>query len=189
MTFQFKIQLKNISKPPVWRRVIVPEDFTFERLHDVIQAAFGWDGSHLYEFSPQGIGSYPYIGIPSKAAWDEKPDMNSTRTKLSKIFYCEKQTFVYTYDFGDNWQHKITLELIIDDDLSKKAVCIGGKGACPPEDCGGPWGYESFLQIISDPNHDEYATMREWAGLAEGETWNDVAGFDLEKTNQAVLAV
>ena len=183
MAFQFKIQLKNISKPPVWRRVLVPENFTFHHLHKVIQAAFGWYNCHLYEFSPQGIGSYPYIGIPSEFQWDEEPDMNSTKTKLTKIFKSEKQTFVYTYDFGDDWKHKITLELITDDKLSKKATCIGGKGACPPEDCGGTWGYESFLETISDPNHNEYHAMREWAGLVEGQTWNDFAGFNLEKTN------
>lgn len=189
MAFQFKIQLKNISKPPVWRRVLVPENFSFHHFHKVIQAVFGWYDYHLYEFSPQGIGSYPNIGIPSDFDWDEAPEMNAKRTKLTKIFKIEKQKFVYTYDFGDNWQHVITLELITDDKVSKKAVCIGGKGACPPEDCGGTWGYQSFLEIISDPKHDEYHEMREWAGMEKGKTWEDIARFDLEITNSILKSV
>jgi len=189
MTFQFKIQLKGISKPPVWRRVLVPEDFTFNRFHKVIQAVFGWSNYHLFEFSPQGLGSYPTISISSDLEWDEKPDMNATRTKLSKIFTKEKQKYIYTYDFGDSWEHIITLEKIIDDNSSKKASCISGEGACPPEDCGGVWGYKSFLEIISDPKHPEYEEMREWAGLEEGETWEDIAGFNLEEANILVQNV
>ena len=185
MAFQFKIQLKDISQPPVWRRVLVPKDFTFDRLHEVIQAAFGWENYHLYEFSPQGIGSNPSITDPNGNDWDE-PDMDASETKLNEIFTKEKQTYIYTYDFGDSWEHKITLEKITDDNSSKKAACIGGEGACPPEDCGGVWGYESFLKIISDSQHPEYEGMREWAGLEEGETWEDVAGFNLEYVNEAV---
>ena len=186
MTLQFKIQLKGISEPSVWRRVIIPENFTFDRFHKVIQAAFGWYNCHLYEFSPQGLGSYPTISIPSDFDWDDKPDMNATKTKLNKIFTEEKQKYIYTYDFGDTWEHIITLEKITDDNLSKQASCIGGKGACPPEDCGGVWGYTSFLEVISDPQNPEYDEMREWADLEEGETWEDVAGFDLEKASEMV---
>jgi len=188
MAFQFKIQLKNTSTSPVWRRVLVPENFTFDRLHQVIQAAFGWEDYHLYQFSPRGWGSYPLITIPSEYD-SEKPDMDASKTKLNKVFTTEKQTYVYIYDFGDDWQHKITLEKIIDDKSLKKASCIGGKGACPPEDCGGPWGYEEFLQTISDPNHPDYEDMREWASLGEGETWEEVAGFHLEEANEAVQDV
>jgi len=188
MALQFKIQLKGISKPPVWRKVLVPKNFTFHDFHRVIQAAFGWQDYHLYQFSSQGWDSYPVIAIPSDDDW-EKPDMNSEKTKLSKIFTEEKQTYSYIYDFGDNWEHKITLEKITDDNSSKTASCIGGKGACPPEDCGGTWGYGSFLDVISNPEDPEHDGMLEWAGLEEGETWEDVARFDLEEVNKAVQAV
>ncbi len=94
MAFQLKIQLKNITKPPVWRQVIVPEKFTFHDLHRLIQLVFGWEDSHLYQFSPRGYGSNPTIAIPIKDDW-EQPDMNALKTSLNKIFTAEKQTFAY----------------------------------------------------------------------------------------------
>ena len=188
MAFQFKIQLKDISTSLVWRRVLVPENFTFDRLHRVIQAAFGWGNYHLYKFSPRGRRSKPVIALSSEFDY-EKPDMDACETTLDEVFTTEKQTYEYVYDFGDNWQHKIKLEKIIDDKSLEKASCIGGKGACPPEDCGGTWGYEEFLHTISDPNDPDYEGMREWASLDAGETWEEVAGFKLEEANKAVQEV
>ena len=91
MAYQFRIQLNNVTKPPVWRRVIVAEKSTFHELHQVIQLVFGWDDYHLYQFCPSGYGSNPVIAIPSEDDW-EKPDMNALKTKLNKVFAHEKQS-------------------------------------------------------------------------------------------------
>ncbi len=182
MALQFKIQLKNISKPPVWRQVVVPETFTFEKLHKVIQDAFGWEHEHLYQFSPTGYGSNPTIALPLEHDF-ERPDMNASKTKLKDVFTTEKQKYTYIYDFGDDWVHSIVLEKILPDKIIK-ATCLAGKGKCPPEDCGGPWGYERLLEILNDPQHEEYEDMREWLGLEEEDDEWDVNEFDLELTNE-----
>jgi len=181
MAYQFKIQLMNVAKPPVWRQIQVPEKLTFHDLHQLIQLAFGWSDGHLYQFSPKGYGSHPVIAIPSEEDW-EKPDMNAMKTKLNKVFTTEKQTFNYLYDFGDDWSHKITLEKLVSDEL-KSPVCLAGKGACPPEDCGGAWGYENLKVILADPKHEEHVDMKEWLGLDEDEDW-DANYFDLEEVNE-----
>jgi len=180
MAYQFKIQLMNVTKPPVWRQIQVPEKITFHDLHHVIQLVFGWEDCHLYQFRPKGYGSHPLIGIPSKEDWDQV-DFNSKKTKLNKVFTHEKQTFNYIYDFGDDWSHKITMEKLVPDTI-KGPVCLKGKGACPPEDCGGPWGYENLKAIMADPKHEEYADMRDWLGLDNDEDW-DVNRFDIDEVN------
>ncbi|MDD2345723.1 MAG: plasmid pRiA4b ORF-3 family protein [Bacteroidales bacterium] len=180
MTFQFKIQLTRLSKPSVWRRVLVPANYTFDELHSVIQISFGWEFSHLYQFSPDGYGSHPIIALPDDEGWDE-PDLDAGKTKLKTIFTSEKQTYVYIYDFGDDWIHKITLEKILTEKITSPK-CLKGKGKCPPEDCGGPWGYMSLLETFNNPSHEEYHEIREWYGLNEGETW-DVNEFDMEDVN------
>lgn len=185
MLLTFRIQLANVTKPPVWRRVTVPANFSFEQFHFIIQRAFGWLNCHLYQFSDKGYGSDVFIGEPSNDDWHEIKD--SSKIKLSKVFTSKGQRYTYIYDFGDSWVHKITLE-DMDDRQAAQADCIAGKGACPPEDCGGPWGYESFKDIMKNPKHPEYEEMREWIGLAEDEQW-DPAAFDIEAARLAVSKV
>jgi hypothetical protein len=113
--YQFKITLGG-STPPIWRRIQVPETYTFWDLHVAIQDVMGWSGHHLY-------------------------------------------------DFGDAWVHEILLEKILP---REKGVtyprCLKGRRACPPEDSGGIWGYDEILEVIRDPQHDDYEEMREWVG-------------------------
>ncbi len=184
MIYQFKIQLADIKQPPVWRRVTVPDTFNFEQFHQVIQAAFGWFDYHLYMFSPDGYGSIPMITNDEEADDDS---IMAEKIKLSKIFSNEGDKYVYIYDFGDDWKHKITLEKILPG-KTKTADCLAGKGACPPEDCGGPWGYENLLHILADKKHAEYAEMAEWVGLEENEEW-DVNAFDLELAQEMVREI
>lgn len=180
MTYQFKIQIKNISKPTVWRRVEVPATCTFDELHIAIQLVFNWENCHMYMFSPKGYGSNPVIALINEDDW-EKPDMDALETTLSEIFNAEKQTFVYTYDFGDDWIHSITLEKIIDKTIPYP-VCLAGKGACPFEDCGGAWGYEDLKLILTDPSHKEHKSMRKWYGLKKDQIF-DPEAFDKDETN------
>jgi len=162
MTFQFKIQLKNISKPPVWRRVLVPSQFSFQRFHLVIQEAFGWENYHFFQFSPGGFGSGPFIKEPFEDD-DYEGFMDAGKTKINEIFKKEGQKFTYIYDFGDSWEHKITLEKITAD----KTI---------------------LAEILKDPTNPEYEEMKEWLGLDDDEEW-DADGFDLEETRAMVRIV
>lgn len=185
---QFKIRIKDIKKPPVWRRVIVPETFTFHRLHEVIQAAFGWENTHLYQFSPHSWSREGRITLPYDDDWEPEPAIDSTTEKLKDIFKEEGQTYIYIYDFGDGWQHLITLEKMTDE-KSLKASCLAGKGACPPEDCGGPWGYEGIKELFATkPESDEANELREWLSLKNDEVW-EPNEFDLNETNEMVRDV
>ncbi len=179
-TFQFKVQIKGITKPPVWRRLTVPENISFYKFHIALQVAFGWTNSHLFKFSPDGYRSEPCI----QQKFDDDMDfgfeaaLDANKTKLSKIFKKEKQKFTYIYDFGDSWEHSITLEKIIPTNTTFPAL-LAGKGACPPEDCGGIWGYDEMKEVLKDPKNEEYTDYAEWLGLEKGETW-DAAHFEIE---------
>lgn len=186
MVFKLKIQIKNLDNPKVWRKVLVPAHFTFHQLHMVIQAAFGWENSHLYLFSPKGYRSHPVIGVEMDD-FDADPTLGSKKTKLSSIFITKGQKFTYIYDFGDDWVHNIVVEEIIDQ-KSVRAEFVSGKGACPPEDCGGPWGYYRMLQILEDPKDEEYEDTLDWLGLKESEKL-DLHFFDPEKVKSKLLAI
>lgn len=108
--------------------------------------------------------------------------MNAMKTKLNKVFTSEKQAFTYIYDFGDDWVHQIVLGKILPDDI-KSLVCLNGNGACPPEDCGGSWGYENLKAILADPKHEEHEDMKEWLGMDEDEDW-DANSFDIDEVNK-----
>ncbi|MEI9910950.1 MAG: plasmid pRiA4b ORF-3 family protein [Bacteroidota bacterium] len=190
MAFQFKIQISNITYPPVWRRVLAPERFSFLQMHSLIQISFGWENSHLFQFSPKGYGSWPQIGIPMEdddLLFAGEKKLNAAKIKLKEVFTEPKQKFTYIYDFGDDWFHDLTLEKITEDKLLR-ADCLAGKGACPPEDCGGPHGYENLKMIMNDPRDPEYKEMKEWLGLAKTQKW-DADAFDLEAIRKQVAKI
>ncbi|MDB5086268.1 MAG: hypothetical protein JWR09_262 [Mucilaginibacter sp.] len=186
MPFQFKIQIADIQKPRVWRRVIVSEDLTFDIFHQIIQAAFGWGNCHMYQFSKQGWASYPIYKIPEDYD-DEGMVRDSMEVKLSEVFSKPKETFTYIYDFGDTWKHQILLEKIIDEKILMP-MCTAGKGACPPEDCGGVYSYYDLLDILDDPKHHDHKEMRKWLGLSKGQQW-DVNAFDINEVNDRLKLV
>ncbi len=171
--YQIKISLIG-AKPPIWRTVLVPSNLKLAAFHDVIQVAMGWTESHLHQF----IANQVFYGIPDDEFELEMED--ETKYKLSQLLKKEKESLIYEYDFGDSWEHKILLEKILPfDTKTALPVCIKGKRACPPEDCGGIWGYEELLKTISDPKHPEREDMLEWLG---GEF--DPEEFDLEGINE-----
>lgn len=165
--YQFKITLK-VVKPPVWRRIQVPETYTFWDLHVAIQDAMGWADYHLHEFemiNPRTMGK-ELIGMPDEdsIAYGQRI-LCGWRQKISAWFFDDNNKAQYRYDFGDGWQHTIKLESIFPraaDILYPQ--CVAGSRACPPEDCGGPWGYENMLEIIDDKHHKEHESMMEWLG-------------------------
>jgi Plasmid pRiA4b ORF-3-like protein len=180
VNIQFRIQIKNISKPPVWRKLSIPDSFTFEDLHLAIQVAFGWDDYHLFQFCPSGWGSNPVITVPNDDS--EEDDIDASETTLGEIFTEEGQKYTYIYDFGDDWEHEILVEGITDLGANT-VVLLGGKGKCPPEDCGGPWGYANLVEILADPKNPEHKDMKEWLGIGPKEKW-DTNDFDLKATQK-----
>lgn len=177
-TLQLKIVL-NGTKPPVWRRFLVNDSITFAKFHWVIQTVMGWTNSHLHEFSVNGM----QIGEPHEDYDHELTD--SKKIRLNELLKPEKQKFRYLYDFGDSWDHIITVEKIIEKDGTPKTFeCIDGKRACPPEDCGGVWGYEDFLKAISNKNHPEHKEMLDWIGGSF-----DSEEFDLNEINKSLSKI
>jgi len=165
--YQFKITLKG-TKPPIWRRIQVPETYTFWDLHVAIQDAMGWDDYHLHEFtllSPK-TGRKVKIGIPSDEdvdyGWEVLAEWNQ---KIAHYFSSENSKADYVYDFGDGWEHSIKLEKILPRETGVAYPrCIDGRGACPPEDCGGIGGYAEFLEAIGDPANELHEDMLDWVG-------------------------
>ena len=165
--YQFKITLKG-TKPPIWRRILVPETYTFWDLHVAIQDAMGWEDYHLHEFtllSPK-TGRKVKIGIPSDEdvdyGWEVLAEWNQ---KIAHYFSSENSKADYVYDFGDGWEHSIKLEKILPRETGVAYPrCIDGRGACPPEDCGGIGGYAEFLEAIGDPANELHEDMLDWVG-------------------------
>lgn len=164
--YQFKITLKE-TKPPIWRRIQVPETYSFWDLHVAIQDAMGWGDAHLHLFNikDRSTGEFVEIGIPDEDFEEEFETLPGWKKKIADYFSMENSKAEYVYDFGDNWEHTIKLEKILPrDEKTVYPICIDGNRACPPEDCGGPWGYEDLLQTISDPDDEEYEDTMEWLG-------------------------
>ena len=166
--YQFRIMLKYI-KPAIWRVIQVPENYTFWDLHVAIQDAMGWQDYHLHDFiliNPE-TKQKVRIGIPSEEELLEEETIPGWKTMIADYFSMENKSADYTYDFGDNWQHTITLEKILP--KKEKQVyprCVDGKRACPPEDCGSIPGYEDVLEILKnpDPDDEEHKETIEWLG-------------------------
>jgi hypothetical protein len=157
---QIKVTLLGVSKPPVWRRLQLRADTRLDRLHGLIQAAFGWEDYHLHSFT---YGQEEF----GPADPDLDLDFNNERDiTLGELIGGIGDRLRYTYDFGDNWEHEILVEQLLDPDPETRyPVLIAAKGACPPEDCGGVWGYANLKEILADPSHEEHQEMLEWLGL------------------------
>jgi hypothetical protein len=176
--YQTKVTLQGI-KPPIWRRLLVSSDTTLARFHDILQKAMGWTDSHLHMFTINGERySAPMPYDPGHLL--ELDAKDSRRVKLSKLVPDEGFKMRYEYDFGDGWDHVIVIEKILPMiPNTKLPVCITGKRTCPPEDVGGIWGYEEFLDAIHDPNHPEHDEYLDWVG---GEF--DPEAFDKDAVNK-----
>jgi hypothetical protein len=178
---QFKVTL-NWAKPAVWRRIQVPESYTFWDLHCAIQGAMGWWNCHLHAFSLSPKGSknaqMTRIQVPSPAM-DFVGDLDESKEPLTQWFPGRGKQCLYTYDFGDTWDHTVLLEKILPAEKGASyPCCLAGKNACPPEDCGGPGGYEDLRAVINRPSDPRGKELREWLGLERGERY-DPAAFDV----------
>jgi hypothetical protein len=161
--YQFKVTLLE-SRPPIWRR-IQTKDCTLDKLHEHIQTAMGWTNSHLHHFR---VGEQLY-GDPElmQENFEELEYKDSTTTNVSGILPEDGKRFrfQYEYDFGDSWYHEVLFEGVVRAESSKKyPLCLEGARACPPEDCGGIWGYPDFVEAIQNPKHEQHEELLEWVG-------------------------
>lgn len=155
--YQIHISLNGV-KPKIWRRLLVKPEITLVDFHRIIQTAMGWTNSHLHQFE---VGYDTY----SPADFEVEGTKDSRKVKLKSLLKEEKSKMKYEYDFGDGWIHNIVLEKILPfDEALQIPHCIAGKGNCPPEDCGGIWGYEDLITIISNPKDKQYKETMEWLG-------------------------
>src|SRR5271157_3121883 len=172
--FQIKVTLMGIA-PLIWRRMQT-QDCTLAELHDLLQVTMGWEFEHLYRFI---IGGVEYADL--EMASDEDAQ-DGCETNLSEILPARNRRprFHYEYDFGDQWMHQLVVEERFPPEQGVKyPICVAGQRACPPEDCGGTWGYPDFVEAISNPDHRRHDEMLDWVG---GEF--DPERFDLESVNK-----
>ena len=150
----------NDTDPEVWRVVDVPLTINLKMLHDIIQAAMGWQDCHLWGFE---VGGRRY-GLPDPE-WRDDKLAAARNVKLGSLIERGIRELAYTYDMGDNWQHAITVDAVRPGDPDTAYPCfIDGARRCPPEDVGGTTGYENFLETIADPDHEEHDEFSEWYG-------------------------
>lgn len=157
--YQLRIELLRI-KPPIWRLISVPGTVTLATLHLVLQRVMGWENYHIYLFAAgrQQFGE----GVREWSAYDQRV-VNAKGVTLQEIVQRKGARFTYTYDMGDGWEHEIRVEEIREG-APEKARCLDGARSCPPEDCGGPHGYQDLLDVIFDPTHPQYQEIRDWLG-------------------------
>lgn len=178
VTLQLRVELEDVT-PAIWRRILVPTSVRLDRLAEMLLAGMGWTNSHLHCFE---IGDERY-GMQCDDFLDDELDERSV-TVLRALR--DVESFAFHYDFGDGWVHDVTVESVVESTFGlKHAVCLDGANACPPEDCGGPHGFEYFLEALTDPTHDEHDDYVDWNG---GATF-DRSAFEVVSTNAALQKV
>ena len=150
------------AKPPIWRRLEVPASYHLGELHSTLNAAMGWLDSHLHQFDIDGRK----YSISDDDIWiDVDPPLPEESVTLADLVRAGVKRFGYWYDFGDSWHHDVSIEKT---GPAEKGVfyprCVAGRRACPPEDCGGLWGFAEFQEVMADPRHSEHDELKEWYG-------------------------
>ena len=155
---QIKVSLLEVD-PPIWRRLLVRGDASLGMLHRIIQIAMGWYDQHLHEF----IYKENIYGPPDPDAFE--PTLNEDTARLDNFLKRKGSAITYQYDFGDGWMHRIELEKKLDPDPGADyPLCLDGGRACPPEDCGGAWGYQDILEALAKPKLKKHQELLEWLG-------------------------
>ena len=171
---KLRIKIPDIE-PEIWREILIKNDITFKKLHEIIQLSFGWTNSHLYNFDVNGI----LFSMPDKEF--ENNDLDA-KNKITEFLIEKGQKALYTYDFGDYWEHEIE---IVDVLKKEKGIrypkCLDGRRNGPPEDCGGIPGYEDVIDALTSKDKSEYEDLLEWLGDYDPEK------FDIDKINKAIL--
>jgi hypothetical protein len=187
---QMKITLKD-SKPRIWRRFIVDKSSTFEDLHNVIQIVMGWQNCHLYEFHFKR--NYIITEIDEdfnfSSPYSDFKRLEASEVLLEEFIFDTKTKFEYVYDMGDDWVHEIKVEKFLEETKNLEVPkCLDGEYNCPPEDCGGIWGFYELLEILNDKNHPEHKNMVEWIEWAGYKNY-DPEYFDIKKVNKELASL
>ncbi len=171
--FQFHIELSG-SNPRVWRRIVVPYEYSFYKFHLAIQGAFGWENYHLFQFSKNGFrDKVSYAEITAEMDSDPEHSVkDAKKSKIRQVFNQNQKRLIYIYDFGDNWEHSVLFEKFVDENI-ERPYCLEGMNACPPEDCGGLGEYAAMVEAFKEPGNPEKESYREWLGLNPGEDWDE----------------
>jgi hypothetical protein len=175
--YQIKVTLLG-ADPPIWRRLLVPAEVTLERLHHVLQLAMGWEDCHMHEFR---VGKQRFgTPDPMEEAFGGPRTASERTARLCDVLGRVGAKAVYTYDFGDTWEHGIVVEKRLAPEPGRGyPVCLAGERHGPPEDCGGIPGFYNLLDAIGDPAHEEHEELLEWLG----EDF-DPAAFSVEEVNR-----
>jgi hypothetical protein len=152
---QLKIGLQGAA-PPLWRRLQIPSAASLGFLHDVIQVAFGWEGCHLHRFRDERGREWGDTGSPDGGGLGAPSFGGEEEAELGKVLRAEGAVLGYTYDFGDDWEHRIEVEKIMPlDPGATYPRCTGGRRAEPPaEDIGGIWGLEEIVYLVAHPKEE-----------------------------------
>jgi len=179
---KLKVHLENMPLK-VYRIILVPESINMMQMHHIIQLSMGWEFAHLFEFTDNKVNYSIAIKLPDEYDDDFFPfkqfkSLVPEKVQLKNEFLLmrESRPFYYTYDFGDGWLHKISFQKVTKKDLANYndiPICVDASGACPPEDVGGPWGYNDLLFAINDKKHPQYKEYREWLGLESREKFDE----------------
>ncbi len=178
-----RIELLEVA-PLVWRRVLVPDQWTLASLHHYLQWVMGWTDTHAHEFEVSAGLVAPDWWI-REAGSDEEASRYRDERRVSVAAVVSglgpRGEFEYRYDMGDGWEHRIVIESAPASRLGDLSlpVCVAGENACPPEDVGGPHGYALFLEILGDRQHEQHGDMMRWIGGVF-----DPKGFDLNRINR-----
>lgn len=177
---QLRIALRCIT-PPIWRRILVPDNWLLGDLHPVVVCVMGWGGYHMHAFRFGG-GFKQTEYTTSAVVRDSGPQVRDEDSVfLGQVIHRKGQVFTYEYDFGDTWLHAVKVEKFLPYDPSLVLpVCLAGERACPPEDCGGFPGYANVLQVLAKAETEEDRALREWVGGFDPEY------FDLESVNRRI---
>ena len=166
--YQLKITLRDIH-PPIWRRIQVWEDTTLAQLHTILQIVMGWEDYHLHEFV---IGRRLYSVPDPDDDMNERKVVDESHVPLGEVVPRVGTKFAYLYDFGDSWEHDLILEaILLPETTAQYPTCIGGERRAPPEDVGGITGYEEYLAVLADPEHEEHGNMLQWRGQFDPESF------------------
>lgn len=175
--YQLRIGLQHIE-PLIWRRILVPDTVKLAKLDRIVQAAMGWTNSHLHEWL---IDQRRY-GIPDDD-WDSDDLLDERKFTVGAVLGEKVQSFAYSYDFGDGWEHRIAVEerQPVREGRNDWQMCLAGENACPPEDVGGPPGYMEFVEAMLNPQHEQHADYWRWWGGPF-----DPRGFSINAANMAI---
>jgi len=177
--YQLRIELLDLE-PVIWRQVLVPASIKLPKLHVTLLWTMGWAGGHLHEF----VIGHDHFGTPDPH-YDTPPLIQREDRVMLGAAIGARKAFTYLYDYGDGWEHRVTVEKILPPDPGLKSPqCLDGAHACPPEDVGGPPGYVEFLEAINDPKHEEHDSMLEWCGGSF-----DPAAFNLDDINERLRQI